>query len=65
MRGKPAETGGGLGALAVAVAYAAGCSVDTVAAVGIAAGLVPVAVTWVVDHGGIRGALRSLWQGRR
>ena len=64
VRRKPAETGGTLGAAAVAVAYAAGCSADTIAAVGIVAGLVPVAVTWVVDHGGVRGVARLVLDGR-
>lgn len=61
---RPAETSGTLGAAAVAVAYAAGCSADTIAAVGVVAGLVPTAVSFVVDNGGVRGVARRLWAGR-
>lgn len=63
-RRRPAETGGGLGSAAVAVAYAAGCSADTIAVVGIVAGLAPSAVSWVVDHGGVRGVVRLVLDGR-
>ena len=65
VRKRPAEYGGGLAAVVVAVAYAAGLSADTIAALGVAAGLVPAVVTYVVDHGGIKGTLALLWSGRR
>ena len=62
--GRPAEKAGGLGALASAVSLAAGWPVEVVAACGIAAGLLPGLVTYIVDHGGLRGVIRSLWWGR-
>lgn len=61
---RPAETGGGLGAAATFVAYAAGCSVETVAAVGVIAGLVPSVVSFVVDNGGVRGVVNLVLNGR-
>lgn len=64
MRSRPAETTGGLGALATAIAVALGASTAVVAAAGIAAGLLPAAVTLLVVHGGVRGVLRALWRGR-
>jgi hypothetical protein len=65
LQGRPAETGGGLGAAATFVAYALGCSVETVAAVGVIAGLVPAAVTLWVDHGGLRGIVQLVLNGRQ
>ncbi len=64
-RTRPAETGGGLGSAATFVAYALGFSVETVAAVGVIAGLLPSAITLLVDHGGVRGVLRTLLNGRK
>lgn len=59
----PAEYGGGLGALVTAFMYAAGFSAGWITFAGIAAGLIPAAVTYVVNHGGIKGVLTALWQG--
>lgn len=63
-RTRPAETAGGLVGVATAIVALAGGSLELVAVVGTAAGLVPSVVTFLVDHGGIRGVLRSLWAGR-
>ncbi len=59
----PAEYGGGFGALVTALGYAAGFSAGWIAVAGIAAGLAPAAVTYVVNHGGIKGVLSALWNG--
>lgn len=65
MRTRPAETAGGLGAAATAVAALLGASTETVAAVGTLAGAVPAIVTAVVANGGVRGVARRVWFGRR
>lgn len=64
VQARPAETGGGLGAAATFTAYALGFSVETVAAVGVIAGLIPAAVSFVVDNGGVRGVLKLVLDGR-
>lgn len=63
-RSRPAETTGGLAAIATAVTALAGAPTGVVAVVGTAAGLLPAAVTLLVTNGGIRGVLRTLWHGR-
>lgn len=63
IRKRPAEASGGLGSAATALAYAAGADTQTVAVVGIVAGLLPGAVSFVVDHGGLRGIARRLLNG--
>lgn len=62
-RSRPAEASGGVGAAAVALALALGAPEPVIAAVGIAAGLVPSAVTLLVSNGGLRGAWRRLLNG--
>jgi hypothetical protein len=61
MKRRPAETTTGLlasGGLAVAL------SQHNWLAAGLAAiGYVPVIVTWLTHHGGIKGALTDLWTG--
>lgn len=64
MAGRPAETGGGLAALATGIAAVAGASTTAVALAGVAAGLMPGTITWLVAHGGLRGACTALWRGR-
>lgn len=65
MRNKrPAETAGGLFGAVTVIAAALGASVEVVAAVGAVAGLLPALVTSLVNHGGLRGLARSIWQGR-
>lgn len=61
---RPAEATGGVGALATAIAAIAGADVEVVAAVGIAAGLLPAVVTYMVDHGGLLGTFRLILRGR-
>lgn len=65
MRSRPAETVGTLGAIATGVAALAGGSVELVAVVGVVAGALPAAVTFLVSNGGIRGVARALWRGSR
>lgn len=62
---RPAEKAGSFGSLATAIALAAGASAEVVGIVGIASGLIPGVVTWIVTNGGLRGALRRLWIGKR
>lgn len=57
--------GGGLGSIAVAIAWAAGMPEPWLAAVGIGAGALPGLVHGLVAAGGVRGALALLWHGRR
>jgi hypothetical protein len=62
-KARPAETAGavvGTGGIVAAL------STHNWLALGVAcAGYVPAAVTFLVTHGGIRGALSSLWKGCR
>lgn len=64
VRTRPAETTGGLAAIATAIAALAGASTTLVAVIGTAAGALPIAVTYLVNHGGISGVVRALWRGR-
>lgn len=65
MRGRPAETGGAVGSIALLVSLVAGVDdPEVIAGVGIVAGLVPAAITLLVVNGGIRGVFRLLWRGR-
>jgi hypothetical protein len=62
---RPAETTAGAGSIALAVAYIAGVrDPETIAAVGVLIGLVPGAVTFLVDHGGIVGVAHAITKGR-
>lgn len=61
---KPAENLGTLASTAVFAAYALGYSTETVTVIGVVAANVPRVVTWVVDHGGIRGVVATFWRGR-
>lgn len=63
MRGRPAETAGGLGAAATALSALLGAPTETVAAVGVIAGVLPGGVTWVVSNGGLRGLFSRFWAG--
>lgn len=65
VRNHPARVSGALGSAATAVAYALGADAGTVAAVGAVAGLLPAAVGWLNDNGGIRGVAQTLWRGSR
>jgi hypothetical protein len=62
---RPAETTAAGGGLVAVVAAFLGAPVEAVAAIAAVAGLLPGAVTWLVNHGGIRGVARALWVGRR
>ncbi|MGE4425013.1 MAG: hypothetical protein AB7G37_01010 [Solirubrobacteraceae bacterium] len=63
-RTRPAETAGAAGGLVPIAAALLGADVETVAALAGAAALVPSIVTWVVDHGGLRGLARRIWAGK-
>ena len=59
---RPAESAGAASAVvALAAAIAAG---NELAAVAALVGLVPAAVTFAVNHGGVRGLARALWRGK-
>lgn len=63
--GRPAETGGAAAAIGGLVALAAGVDdPGVVAAIVGAVGLVPAAVTGLINSGGIRGFVGKLWRGR-
>lgn len=65
MSRRPAETtAAGGGAIAV-IAAALGADAQQVAAIAAVGGLLPAAVTWLVEHGGIRGLARRVWGGER
>lgn len=63
MKSRPAETAGALvGTTGLVAAIASG----NYLAAGVAvAGYIPALVTWLVNNGGIRGALQALWGGKR
>jgi hypothetical protein len=62
--GRPAEQGalaaGGLGAVSIGL----GVDPSLAGAIAFGVGLVPGAITGLVNAGGIRGAARRLWDGR-
>lgn len=63
-RGRPAEALAGTGSIGLLVAYVLGVrDPEQIAVIGAAIGLIPGAVTTIVDAGGIRGLLRSIWSG--
>lgn len=65
MRGRPAETGGALAAIGAAVAYMNGAhDPTTLATMLLGVGLVPGAITLLVDNGGVRGVLGKVWRGK-
>lgn len=65
MRGRPAETGGAVGAVSLLLGVVLGIrDAATLAAWGTVVGLLPAAITLLVANGGVRGVLRLLWQGR-
>jgi hypothetical protein len=63
MTRRPAETAGAGAGGTVAILLAVGLSRPIAIAAAAAAGIVPATVTWLVTHGGLRGALRNLWRG--
>lgn len=66
MKGRPAESAAGTGAVALLVAYTLGITdPDLVVCLGAVLGLVPAGVTLLVDGGGLSGVLGALWRGRR
>ena len=63
--GRPAETSGGLGAVALLAAYVLGVDdPEQVVILGAAIGLLPGFVTLFVANGGIRGIVKLMWRGR-
>lgn len=63
-RTRPAEAVAGGGGLIVVIAALIGAPVEVVAAIAGIAGALPAIVTWLVNHGGIRGVFRAIWTGR-
>lgn len=62
---RPAETGGAAAAIGSLVAIAAGVTDHGVIAAMIGVvGLVPAAITGLINAGGIRGFASKLWRGR-
>lgn len=62
---RPAELAGASGAIALLVARLLGVTdPDVLISASTVIGLLPAAVTLVVAHGGIAGALRRLWRGK-
>lgn len=62
---RPAEALAGTGSIALLVAFVLGVrDPEHVAVIGAAVGLIPAAVTTLVDVGGIRGLIRRIWGGR-
>lgn len=65
MRGRPAESLAGTGAIALLASYILGVDdPDLIVCLGAVVGLVPAAVTLLVDSGGVRGVLRKIWRGQ-
>jgi hypothetical protein len=66
VKGRPAESTAGVGAVALLIAYVLGVTdPQVVACLGAGLGLIPAMVTLLVDGGGISGLLRNLWRGRK
>lgn len=63
-RTRPAETTGGLAAVATALAAVFGADATVIAVVGTLAGTLPAVVTWLVTHGGLAGLWRVVVRGR-
>jgi hypothetical protein len=61
-RKHPAETAGAATGLSGLVAALA--AHNTLAAIIAGAAFVPAGVTWIVHHGGLKGAVYALWRGR-
>lgn len=62
---RPAETTAAGGSIALLAGVVLGVDdPETIALIGAAIGLLPAMVTTLVNAGGVRGALRSLWKGR-
>lgn len=64
MKQHPAEATTASGAVALLVGLVLGVPAETAAALGVALGLVPSVVTFVVNRGGVSGLARKLWRGR-
>jgi len=65
MKGRPAESLTGVGALGFLLAIILGVDdPNTMAAMVAVLGVLPAFVTLVVANGGLRGVLRLLWRGR-
>ncbi|EHN09196.1 hypothetical protein PAI11_40030 [Patulibacter medicamentivorans] len=64
MKRRPAETTAAGGGLLAVVAALLGLPVEVVAAIAAVGGALPGVVSWLVDHGGVRGVLRAVWAGR-
>jgi hypothetical protein len=66
VKGRPAESTAGVGAVALLAAYVLGVTdSQVIACMGAGLGLIPAGVTLVVDGGGISGLLRNVWRGRK
>ena len=64
-KGRPAEALSGVGAIAFLMAYVLGVDDEQlIVCLGAALGLVPGAVTLLVDGGGLRGIFRKVWRGK-
>jgi hypothetical protein len=63
---RPAETAGAGATIGGLVAVIAGVrDTQTLAYIIGGIGLVPAAVTFLVDNGGVRGVVRTLWRGKK
>ena len=62
--GRPAETGGAVAAIGTLVALVAGVDDPVVVAALVAVvGVVPAAITGLINAGGVRGLAIKLWRG--
>jgi hypothetical protein len=65
MKGRPAESTTAVAAVGALTAYVHGVrDPQTLATITAGIGLLPAAISLVVDAGGLRGVLRKLWRGR-
>jgi hypothetical protein len=65
VKGRPAETGGAVAAIAVLVAHTLGVdNAQVITALVAAVGLVPAAITLLVSNGGLRGVAAKIWRGK-
>jgi hypothetical protein len=65
IKARPAETTAGTGGIVTIAAAALGADATTITVLGAASAFAPAAVSWLVDHGGLRGVYRRVVYGDR
>lgn len=61
---RPAENTALAGGVLAVLAALLGLPVEVVGVIAGIGGALPRVVSWVIDNGGVRGAVRLVWRGR-